>query len=88
MGTMGEMEFGLTLFRDAASTKLNPELEDAQLQSRLVGSGFRAVAKVFLMEVGDEYLDVKGGFSPVPLNCVGTLAPEGTLVRRLERRVR
>lgn len=88
MGTMGEFSLGLTVLRDAASSALNPELADLQVQSRLAGLGYRVVAKVFLLEVGDEYFDIRGKFSPVPLECVGMSAPEGTLVRRLERRLR
>jgi hypothetical protein len=88
MGTMGEFGLGFTVLRDAATSALNPELADLQIQSRLAGLGYRVVSKVFLLEVGDEYFDIRGKFSPVPLACVGMSAPEGTLVRRLERRLR
>lgn len=74
--------------RFAASAEIRPELADPQARVKLVGLGFRVVQEVFLMEIGDEFLDVDGHFRSVPLDCVGRCAPAGVLVRRLERRAR
>lgn len=73
--------------RFAATTAVRPELADPQACSKLVGFGFRVLQAVFLMEIGDEFLDVDGHFRSVPLDCVGRCVPDDVLVRRLERRV-
>ena len=88
MGAMSEINRGSAALRNAVTANARPELSDPSVKNRLVGLGFRVVEQVFLLEIGDEYLDVKGEFRSVPLEFVGRPAPEGTLVRRFERPLR
>jgi hypothetical protein len=87
MGSMHEVgcERG-GMLHNAATEDTVPALSDTQRRCKLVGMGFRVVEPVFLMEVGDEYLDAGGKFVAVPLDRVGAPVPQGVLVRRLERR--